>query len=132
MEIWKPIPSQADLEASSEGRIRVVPHQASMPNGGERTYGGFPTIGYWDGERYIYPRRGHKTLRVAPLICEAFHGPKPFPEAVYMHEDENSRNNVPENLKWGTQKQNLNYPKFLQYCASRTGEQNPHVKGRAV
>jgi hypothetical protein len=31
-----------------------------------------------------------------------------------MHVDEDSRNNKPTNLKWGTQKQNLNFPGFKQ------------------
>lgn len=36
-----------------------------------------------------------------------------------MHKDENSRNNKPENLKWATQKENLNCPKFKEYCSSK-------------
>lgn len=130
-EIWKPVPSQPGLEASSLGRIRVTPYQRTMPHGGLRTYGGQATFGQWDGERFIYTRAGkNKTRRVALLVCEAFNGPKPFAAAVCMHDDEDSRNNVPSNLKWGTQKQNLNYPGFLAHCASRTGENNPYVKGR--
>lgn len=93
-----------------------------------RSYGGEPTYGQWDGSRFIYSRRGHKTLRVARLICEAFNGPAPEGRPVCMHLDENSRNNRPENLAWGTQKENLNAPGFIVYCKSRTGENSPTRK----
>lgn len=68
--------------------------------------------------RYVFQFKG-KTYRVARLVCEAFNGPPPFNGAVCMHRDENSANNAPENLAWGTQKENLNAPGFLAY-ASRT------------
>lgn len=95
-----------------------------------RGYGGEPTYGQWDGGRFIYSRRGHKTLKVARLICEAFNGPAPDGRPVCMHLDENSRNNAPSNLAWGTQKENLNAPGFISYCKGRTGENNPFIKGR--
>lgn len=132
-ESWKPIPSVPGLEASSFGRIRVIPYQGKMPYGGFRTYGGTPTCGQWveKEQRYIYNRGGKdRTYRVARLVCESFNGPASFPNAVVMHDDENPRNNVPTNLIWGTQKQNLNYPGFLEYCSSRTGDKNPRVKGK--
>ena len=116
-EIWVPIPSDMELEASSCGRIRIIGWKKAMPNGGSRVYGTQPTFGQWDGVRLIYSRKGHKTRKVARLICEAFHGPAPFSGAVAMHLDENSRNNKPGNLKWATQKENLNSPKFLEYCS---------------
>jgi HNH endonuclease len=130
MEVWKAIPSEPDLEASSLGRIRVIPHLEEMPHGGFRLYGGTPTFGQWakDARRYLYCRKHHKTRKVAVLVCEAFHGPAP--EGLNcLHMDEDSRNNVPDNLKWGTQEENLNCPNFLAYCRSRTGENNPRTKG---
>lgn len=91
-----------------------------MRNGGVRQYGGHAWVGTWDKSRrrFIFVFRG-KTHRVAPLVCEAFHGPSPAGH-VCMHLDENSRNNRPENLAWGTQKQNLNAPGFLAYCRARS------------
>jgi len=59
-----------------------------------------------------------------------FHGQKPFPKAVVMHIDDDQTNNRREKLKWGTQKENLNTPKFLSYCKSRTGENSPPIKDR--
>lgn len=116
MEVWKPIPSLDGWEASSEGRVRRVPHERAMPRGGTRTYGGHAWPGYRakDG-RYEF-KADSRTVRVHQAVCEAFHGPRPFPEAVVMHLDEDNGNNRPGNLAWGTQKQNLNAPGFLRYC----------------
>jgi HNH endonuclease len=131
IEVWKLVPSHPELEASSFGRIRVIPYKVPVPNGGFRMCGGFSTKGQWDGKRFIYNRGGkNKTLKVARLVCEAFNGPAPEGTNVCMHKDEDARNNTPDNLVWGTQKLNLNFPKFLKYCSSRTGENNPFMKGR--
>lgn len=87
-----------------------------MPNGGVRIYGGKPWTGTWDKveRRYVMQFRG-KTYRVARLICEAFHGKSPFAKADTMHLDENSRNNIPSNLAWGTRQENLNFPQVKIY-----------------
>lgn len=122
------MPSDPSLLASSLGRIQIKPHSKPMPRGGVREYGGFPTYGTWDGYRYVYIRKGYKTRKVARLVCEAFNG-SPKENEVCMHLDEDSSNNRPENLKWGTQKENLNFPGFIEYCKSRTGENNPWIKG---
>lgn len=131
IEAWAPIPSQPGLLASSEGRIMVEPYTASLPKGGVRVYGGKPTAGQWDGSRFVYARRGYKTQKVHRLVCEAFNGP-PQDGQVCMHLDEKSANNRPENLAWGTQKENLNAPGFIAYCKSRTGDNSPFRKGAAL
>ncbi len=77
----------------------------------------------------IYRCYGPK--KVHRLVCLAFHGPKPFPEAVVIHIDEDAHNNRADNLRWGTQKENLNMPKIKAWHKSRTGENNPFVKGRS-
>lgn len=129
-EVWRQIPSLLEYEASSLGRVRRVPYEAPLPHGGTRTYGGVPH--YWQeakGRRiFVFKGRSYKVHRV---VCEAFHGPAPFEGAVVMHLDEDSNNNRPENLKWGTQKENLNAPGFLDYCRARTGENSPGRKGMA-
>lgn len=103
IEIWKPIPSRPGISASSFGRIRVEAHEGKMPNGGVRIYGGtHPTFGVLVGKgrkaRYKYWVH-HRGMSVAQVVCEAFNGPKPFPKADCMHDDENGLNNRPENLK---------------------------------
>lgn len=130
-EIWRDVPSMPRILASSEGRIMFIPHRGPMPRGGERPYGGEPTFGVWnktDG-RFIIVIDG-RTWKIARLIAEAFHGPAPFDGAVVMHIDENAANNRASNLQWGKQQENLNAPGFLEYCRSRTGENNPAIKGR--
>lgn len=75
----------------------------------------------------VYRRKNYKVHR---LVCEAFHGPAPEGKNIVIHLDEDALNNRPENLKWGTQKENLNMPKFIEYCKGRTGESSPGIKGR--
>ena len=128
-EVWKIIPSLPSCAASSLGRIKVLPYTAPLPNGGERTYGGLPRFGDWDGDRYIWTHR-RRSYKVARLVCEAFNGHATTDRNVCMHMDENARNNKPGNLMWGTQKLNLNFPGFLKHCQSRTGSDNPFSKGR--
>lgn len=128
-EIWRTIPSLPDYFASSFGRVMRVPYRAPMPYGGERPYGGVPICGVWNEEdqRFFFNYAG-KNYKIARLVCEAFHGQPPPGEPVCMHLDENSRNNRPDNLAWGTQKENLNAPGFIEYCKGRTGENSPTTK----
>ena len=140
-EIWKPVPSELGVLASSFGRVLLPPRHAPLHHGGYRAYFPKPRYGQVsranktashtfmiimvrrDGERaHQHPRKVHQ------LVCEAFHGAKPFPEAVVIHLDEDALNNRPENLKWGTQKENLNMPKFKEYCRSRVGDESPRRK----
>lgn len=136
-EIWKPVPSKDGIMVSSWGRVLLPPRTAKMPNGGERTYTPKPTYGTRTkasrtarhehmGMRTLY----YGNLKVHRLVCEAFHGPAPEGKTVVIHIDEDATNNRPENLRWGTQKENLNMPRFIEYCRSRTGDNNPLVKGR--
>lgn len=108
-----------------------VPVFGRVPNGGQRPYGGTPTLGVWSEKpaRFFFNYKG-LNYKVHRLVCEAFNGPPPFVEAVCMHLDENPRNNRPENLKWGTQKENLNAPGFIEYCKGRTGQNSPTIKAR--
>lgn len=128
-EEWRTPPSLTDYEVSSRGRIRRKKYKAPMPHGGTRTYGGKAWFGCDSKEgRMIFTYKG-KTYKIHQLVCEAFNGPRPE-GLVCLHIDEDYTNNTPENLKWGTQKENLNCPKFLEYCRGRTGEDSPVTKGR--
>lgn len=140
-EHWRPVPSEPDLLASTWGRVLQQPRYAPMKRGGYRIYTPVPRFGQVSRSKtdanhefmiiMVYDRvKKQRPRKVHQLVCEAFHGPKPFPKAVVIHGDENSINNRPENLRWGTQKENMNMPKFKEYLCSRTGEKNPAVKGR--
>lgn len=134
-EIWLPVPSKPGMMASSWGRVLLPSSTAPMFNGGTRSYFPKPTYGVVTKAsktaRHTYFGMQNKkfgNMKIHRLVCEAFHGQAPFPKAVVIHIDENALNNRPENLKWGTQKENLNMPKFLEYCRSRTKENNPRKK----
>lgn len=124
-EIWKAVPSYEGLYASNLGRIKTDKHYANMPNGSKRSYSVKPTYGYEDKKssgrngvpkrRIVRIRRYNKSFKIARLVCEAFHGKPSFDKAVTIHLDEDPSNNRPENLKWGTQKENLNMPKIKQW-----------------
>ena len=131
-EQWRVIPSLPRVLASSHGRLMKVPHLGVVPgHGATRHYATQATLGQWaeQDNRYVFRYAG-KTYKVARLVCEAFHGGVPFPRAVCMHLDEDSRNNRADNLAWGTQRENLNAPKFKAWQRTRTGENNPFIKGR--
>lgn len=122
-EVWRVVPSAPQFMASSEGRIMVTPYWSEMPKGGSRAYGGEPRFGVWSKQdgRFVIVWKG-KTFKVHQLICEAFNGAKPFDGAVVMHLDENAANNRPDNLAWGTQRENLNAPSHSGYLLSPAGE----------
>jgi hypothetical protein len=63
------------------------------------------------------------------MVCEAFHGQPPFDGSVVIHLDEDALNNRPENLMWGTQKENMNMPKIKAWQKTRIGPNSPFVKG---
>ena len=128
-EVWRLIYSLPVYLASSEGRIMRVPYISVMPNGGIRQYGGEPHFGVWSKEagRFLLIYKG-VTYKVHRLVCEAFHGPAPSDTPNCLHIDENAANNRSSNLKWGTQKENLNAKGFLAYCSERRGEDHPKVR----
>lgn len=128
-EVWKPVPSVQYLEASSWGRVRSRPYHQAMPNGGIRQRQLLPTYGIENqtsdnySKLHIVFRR--KTYTVSRLVCEAFNGPPPDTASKALHEDDDPSNNTPGNLNWGTQRQNLNTPRFLDYCRARKRKVQP-------
>jgi hypothetical protein len=132
------IPSIPGALANSEGFVKFPPATAAMPNGGERAYetkwtrGGKRKASKTARHEYygtLYRGRNYKIHR---LVCEAFHGPPPFPGAVVIHLDEDALNNRPSNLRWGTQKENLNMPGFIEYCRGRKGANSGWAKHKTA
>ena len=131
-----PILSIPGALAREDGMIKLPHSKAKMPHGGTREYKTkwvFGTIrratktarhSYYG---ILYRGRNYKIHR---LICEAFHGPAPEGSNIVLHLNEDATDNRPENLAWGTQKQNLNATGFIEYCKSRTGENSPVAKGK--
>ena len=123
-EEWRDVPNVPGVKASSLGRVRYRDGKARA--------------GCWQkcsGQgRYILTIKTPevRNFMVARLVCEAFHGSPPPGKPNVLHNDENSRNNTYLNLHWGTQKENLNYPGFLEYCRTRIGENSSRSKGRRL
>lgn len=118
------------------GQIKLPEVKAKMPSGVFRLYKtkwkwGVKTKASKSARHQYYGLmyRG-KNYKMHRIICKAFHGPPPEGKNVVIHINENALDNRPENLKWGTQKENLNMPGFIEYCKSRTGEDSPAIKGR--
>lgn len=55
---------------------------------------------------YIRVNKKPKNLYSHRSVCEAWHGAKPTPKHEIRHLDGNCCNNTPDNLKWGTRKEN--------------------------
>jgi hypothetical protein len=138
LEIWKSVPSRPTIKVSNLGRVILPSSTRTMPNGGTRMYSTKPVTGYVTRANKtaqhchlsIHSRKqGH--LKVHQLVCEAFHGQKPSEKHEVVHLNEDALDNRSENLRWGTRKENLNMPKFIAYCRSRTGENSPVLKGKS-
>lgn len=132
-EVWRIVPIAPQFMASSEGRIMVAPFLGEMPNGGIKHYGGSPHFGVWSkrDSRFIIVHKG-RTFKVHRLVCEAFNGASPFDGAVVMHLDENSANNRPDNLAWGTQAENLKAATHSGYLAGRNGKRTLAYRDSAL
>jgi hypothetical protein len=133
-EVWRDIPSVPQMEASSFGRVRLKPyttragrHYANpKPRWGTEQKSAPGREGI-PKRRIIYIVGLKKTFNVARLVCEAFHGPQPVDKPLALHLDENPSNNRPGNLRWGTQKENLNMPEAVAYFHGRTGDRSPRT-----
>lgn len=117
-EEWRPVPSVPLLEASSEGRIRSIPYETSMPSGGIKINRMSPTYGITVFNSKNYCRKQvvfrRKTYRVHRLVAEAFLGILPE-NLITSHIDENALNNKVSNLEYISRQANHNKPKLKEY-----------------
>lgn len=109
-EIWSPVPGNPIYQASSQGRIRSLPRWVKNPNGYALKTGRILTPSQGTTDRLkvsIYEEDGSKTSRsVHSIVCSAFHGPAPEDKPWALHRNGDHRDNRPENLYWGTPKEN--------------------------
>ncbi|MBY3434850.1 HNH endonuclease [Rhizobium laguerreae] len=125
-EIWKTVPSKPNIEASSHGRVRRLPHVGTMPHGGPRLYKSEPTFGAIRSAskdaRHLFfgvSYRGIGNIKIHFAVCEAFHGPPPIGKRRVRHLNENGLDNRPENLVWDRQRVNMNDPTLKRYQTRR-------------
>jgi len=124
-EEWRNVPSYPGLMASSFGRVRLPAREYKMPNGGVRMTKPTPTYGVLTAPskntsyRRLHIRSRHLgTIKVHRAVCEAFHGLPAREDLIVLHLNEDGTDNRPDNLKWGTRKQNQNAPGFKAWASS--------------
>lgn len=91
-EEWRSIPSAPGYQASSHGHVRNDRTLRVLRCGNDRK--GYRTLSL-----------SKKYRRVCTLVCEAFHGARP-PDHQCRHLDGRNQHDTPDNLKWGTAKEN--------------------------
>lgn len=95
-----PIPGYPDYWAHPSGKIysdKSKRFLSSGMNNGGRLHVGLPS--------QTGPRK-YKTTEVAPLVCAAFHGPRPE-GLVVSHLNGNAQDNRAKNLIWETHSENM-------------------------
>jgi hypothetical protein len=110
-EEWRPVVGwEGFYEVSSLGRVKSLSRQAPHYRGGTSlipesilkpdTSSYYLRVTLFRGERKERPS-------IHRMVCESFNGPPPYGKPWVLHRDGNPRNNLPENLYWGTPKQNM-------------------------
>lgn len=109
-ERWLPVVGYEGLyEVSDQGQVKSLDRYVRDPKGvrlvRERILKSNPqTTGYLT---VVLCREGHKKTRtIHQLVLESFVGPRPE-GAVACHNDGDSTNNTPSNLRWDSQSNNL-------------------------
>ena len=110
IEEWKPIPGHIGYEASSLGRVRSIDREIHCSDGSTRRRRSVVL-------RPALKKSGHLnvslgglnpgTFRVHRLVALAFHGLPIRDTLMVCHKDDIKTNNCPENLYWGTHKDNM-------------------------
>lgn len=115
-EIWLSIPGyKTHYEASNLGRIRSVQRVVTDVKDNKPRTRVFKS-------RVLSPNSNKdgrlsvmlsvkgvcKRIVISRLVCLAFHGLPPEGKSSVLHYDDVKTNNVPENLRWGNQKENMN------------------------
>lgn len=107
-ENWKAAPGYPGYEVSSRGQVRGL--EGISLQGRALPLRMLTLLNHPKGYKMVSLQldgRSKKVL-VHRLVCEAFHGPAPSPEITDVcHIDEIKEHNTPENLKWGTRRENI-------------------------
>ncbi len=97
-----------------------------MPHGGQRLYKAEPRFGCITQSskdarslHFAIYYRGIGNIKIHFAVCEAFHGVNPDGKKGVRHLNEDGLNNRPENLRWASQKVNLNDPDIKWYHRNR-------------
>ena len=125
---WRDIPQYSKYQASSTGLIRTKYKSVKTP--------AFHILIPSKKRKFKYicytvTKDNGKRVSVYlhSLIVRAFHGEKPFDKAVTRHIDGNHLNNSPQNLVWGTQRENIQDSiKHGTFCNNNFGRNDEFPK----
>jgi hypothetical protein len=103
-----PVSPNDDYMAGSDGLIYSQTQYAGF--GRKKRMDWYPLAGHLTKKGYRSISMCHNNQKVTKsvhrLVCMAFHGTPPKPSTQVRHLDGDPNNNVPSNLKWGTQEEN--------------------------
>ena len=105
-EVWKPIPNKGGYEASCCGEVRSVDQVLVNRFGIRRQWKGTVLVGSVNDDGYRHVIIRGRTIKVASLVAQTFHGPKPAGLVVRHRNGDNSDDSA-GNLLYGTQSQNI-------------------------
>lgn len=91
-------------QVTRDGRVisfkRATPRELRQFDNGSGY--GYPSV-------WVYQEGRRKHYAVYRLVAAVYLPPRPFPEAVLMHRDGNRANSHADNLRWGTQAENIQH-----------------------
>jgi len=106
----KPVPGYPDLLVSECGEVFTTRYRGRLPKGrpAKAVQRRLRTHPDRDGYLRVYLTLDGRIVErgVHNLVCRAYHGEPPSPSHEAQHKDGSRTNNVPDNLKWGVQKEN--------------------------
>lgn len=131
VEVWKPIPGWEGLYEVCASRQEIRSVTRIIGHGRGR---GFPRSQRGRVLTLTKMRNGYlaaslfregkaKWYYLHTAVCEAAHGPKPNGEARVRHLNGDPLDNRPDNLRWGTQKENCQ--DTVRHGRSTRGQSNP-------
>lgn len=118
-EVWKPVKGFDRYFISSMGRVVSCRKNKPVLMTPEIDKDGYLRIKLRKFGKYI-------PFVVSRLVCYEFNGAPETSDLVCCHRDNNKKNNVPSNLRWGTQKSNIE-DKHL-HGTHQIGETHPRSK----
>ena len=134
-EQWIPVVGYEGLyEVSNLGSVRsldrtVIAKASSRAQEHRRTYNGavIPQYSNNNGRPSVnlHKNNKHQAMRVCRLVLGAFIGECPDGMEC-LHWDGDSKNNLVENLRWGTREENC--ADMLRHGTRLRGESHPHSK----
>jgi hypothetical protein len=132
-EIWKPIPGYPWYEVSNLGRIKSLSRPSTyIKNGVEitRIYKEKILQAKDNGQGYVpvtltHEIKPNKQALVHRIVARVFLGKPPKNKRHVMHLDDVRHNNAATNLRWGSNKDNVDDK--VAKCRQALGETNGHA-----